>query len=363
MNTTARRAPPRGFRLLVALAACMAACATTVALGGDQRDSGFVPLSGSKARQFLMGNSIEESSTMAEGSEAGPDVQYLADEKTVFEGSLDSGACSVEPWGFHGHSYCRELSGTKPACFPFHVLVPKHARTNQAKVGDVIGYFVHGDVDGGAYDDVHDPTLDDPILRGNATGCPLIGKSRPAKPLEISAAQSSSRPFGRARRLRQEARIAGTGHRATADRQLPDFGRRTKRTVAARNTITAPTGASSPAVVQEVIRSLWRRQERSGGRSSTDIFACRIQTKTMRSRTAIRSRFTPYRRRPGARSFGPISALNPTRRKTRGEALSCRAIPPDLQLGNRDGGGGLVGRISRLPTTSVQLTESSDSSH
>ncbi len=190
MNTTARRAPPRGFRLLVALAACMAACATTVALGGDQRDSGFVPLSGSKARQFLMGNSIEESSTMAEGSEAGPDVQYLADEKTVFEGSLDSGACSVEPWGFHGHSYCRESSGTKPACFPFHVLVPKHARTNQAKVGDVIGYFVHGDVDGGAYDDVHDPTLDDPILRGNATGCPLIGKSRPAKPLEISAAQS-----------------------------------------------------------------------------------------------------------------------------------------------------------------------------
>ncbi len=178
--------PLRGFWLLVALAACTAAYAPTVALGDSQHDSGYVSLSGNEARQFLVGNSMEDSPAMADGSPVGPDVRYLASETTVFEGSLNGGTCMVEPWGFREDSYCMGSGTAKPACFPFHVLVPKRVRAGQAKVGDVIGYVA----DGSAKDDVHDPKFDDAILRGNATGCPLIGKSRPAKPLELSAAQS-----------------------------------------------------------------------------------------------------------------------------------------------------------------------------
>ena len=100
LNTMARCAPLRGFRLLVALAACTAACAPTVALGGSQHDGGYVSLSGNEARQFLVGNSMEDFPAMADGSPVGPDVRYLASETTVFEGSLNGGTCMVEPWGF-----------------------------------------------------------------------------------------------------------------------------------------------------------------------------------------------------------------------------------------------------------------------
>jgi hypothetical protein len=48
-------------------------------------------------------------------------------------------------------------SSAQPECRQFHLLVSKRARTNQAKLGDLIGYVAYGDNRG----DVPDPTLDD----------------------------------------------------------------------------------------------------------------------------------------------------------------------------------------------------------
>ena len=73
-----------------------------------------------------------------------------------------------------------------PYCRQFHLLVSKRARTNRAKLGDLIGYVAYREPRG----DLPNPKFDDAIFKGNMTACPLLGKSRPAKPLELSTALS-----------------------------------------------------------------------------------------------------------------------------------------------------------------------------
>jgi hypothetical protein len=190
LNTPRRFAQRRELWLAAALAACAAAYTPTAAPAGDTRqDSGYVVLSGDEARKFLVGNSVADSPAMTDGSDADSRVRYLVNEKSVLDGELNSGACSVEPWELRGDSYCMGSavdSSAQPACLQFHLLVSKRARTNQAKLGDLIGYFAYGEPRG----NVPDPTLDEAILKGNATACPLLGESRPAKPLELSTALS-----------------------------------------------------------------------------------------------------------------------------------------------------------------------------
>jgi hypothetical protein len=77
-------------------------------------------------------------------------------------------------------------SSAQPECSQFYLLVSKRARTNQAKLGDLIGYFAYGE----PRVKVPDPTLEEAILKGNMTACPLLGESRPAKPLELATALS-----------------------------------------------------------------------------------------------------------------------------------------------------------------------------
>jgi hypothetical protein len=190
LNTPRRFAQRRELWLAAALATCAAAYMPTAASAGDARqDSSYVVLSGDEARKFLVGNSVEDSPAMMEGSGAAPGVRYLVNENSVLDGELNRGACFVTSWEFRGDSYCMgspaDLSA-QPDCRQFHLLVSKRARTNQAKLGDLIGYVAYRDIKG----DVPDPRFDDAILKGNMTACPLLGESRPAKPLKLSTALS-----------------------------------------------------------------------------------------------------------------------------------------------------------------------------
>jgi hypothetical protein len=74
--------------LAAAVAACAAAYTPTAAPAGDtHQDSSYVLLSGVEARQFLVGNSVEDSPAMTDGSGAGPGVRYLVNEKSSWKES------------------------------------------------------------------------------------------------------------------------------------------------------------------------------------------------------------------------------------------------------------------------------------
>lgn len=190
--STRRQSAQRRWLWLTTLAAFVAACAPNpTRAGDDHNDIGYVALTGSKAKRFLIGNSQEF--PRAYGTDPFRDITYFASEKVALDGYRNGRACEVKTLDFHEDSYCQR-SGTDPTgklhCDHIQVFAVKRALTSPAKTGELIGYLSPGDTES----DAPNTQYDYAILKGNVTGCPVFGDPKPEKALELSSAEGQLVP-------------------------------------------------------------------------------------------------------------------------------------------------------------------------